>query len=120
MLLLTRELADTRGYPTVVLKRLGDGAAEASAAARERLAEKMSAASIKRLARKLECACTALKSAKGATKRSSGFGRRTHWSIMELRLARRADRVRDAVTAAGTAYIPARLHEVRIAVKKLR
>ena len=36
------------------------------------------------------------------------------------RLRRRATRLRAAIDAAGTVYVPARLHKVRIAAKKLR
>lgn len=41
-------------------------------------------------------------------------------SILEARVARRAARARRAVQAGGAIYLPERLHDVRIAVKKLR
>jgi CHAD domain-containing protein len=37
-----------------------------------------------------------------------------------LRAARRADRLRTAIENAGAIYLPDRLHEVRVAIKKLR
>jgi CHAD domain-containing protein len=40
--------------------------------------------------------------------------------VLETRLARRAEGVRSAIAAAGALYVPERLHDVRIAVKKLR
>lgn len=39
---------------------------------------------------------------------------------LEARVARRARRVRETVESAGTVYFPERLHDVRVAIKKLR
>jgi CHAD domain-containing protein len=41
------------------------------------------------------------------------------WAI-DARAARRAEDVREAIHAAGTVYVPGPLHQVRIALKKLR
>ena len=41
------------------------------------------------------------------------------WAI-DARVARRASRLRAAIDEAGAVYLPERLHDVRIAVKKLR
>jgi CHAD domain-containing protein len=49
------------------------------------------------------------------------IGPRRPWLMaLEARVARRAREVREAVLSAGTAYFPARLHGIRIAIKKLR
>ena len=45
--------------------------------------------------------------------------RTTVW-VLEARAARRATGVRQAIEAAGTVYVAAPLHNVRIALKKLR
>jgi hypothetical protein len=45
---------------------------------------------------------------------------RTWLWALEARLARRAARVRSAIEVAGALYVPQPLHDVRIALKKLR
>lgn len=51
---------------------------------------------------------------------TTGVGARSwRWAI-DARLTRRATRLADAMTAAGPFYVPERLHQVRIALKKLR
>ena len=41
------------------------------------------------------------------------------WAL-DARIARRAARVRSTIDVAGVIYVPANMHEVRIALKKLR
>ncbi len=53
--------------------------------------------------------------------RTAGSAAAAEWlALLELRVSRRADEVVAAVDAAGSLYLPERLHRVRIAVKKLR
>lgn len=46
-------------------------------------------------------------------------GKRWHWAL-DARVVRRAEALRHAVKEAGPFYLPERLHDVRIALKKLR
>jgi CHAD domain-containing protein len=55
-----------------------------------------------------------------AAAREGPSGRARQLGEARLRAAGRAERVRDAIDNAAMIYLPDRLHEVRIAVKKLR
>lgn len=119
--LLIEELGEDARYCPAALKRLGATAADARSAARERLSAKLPAAKLRRLALKLEGVSTSLESDDAASGRPGAKGAGRAWlSALEARVARRAARVREAVTAAGVVYAPVRLHGARIALKKLR
>ena len=103
------------------MKQLGATAAHARAAARERLSANLGTEKLKRLVRKLERASKAFDLQGAASKRPRTLHRRHAWLwAVEARLARRAIGVRGAIEAAGAMYVPAQLHRVRIAAKKLR
>jgi CHAD domain-containing protein len=70
---------------------------------------------LRRVSRKLERVARDLQH-DGETRRES---RAWRWAL-EARVARRARILADAIERAGAVYLPERLHEVRIAVKKLR
>jgi CHAD domain-containing protein len=53
-------------------------------------------------------------------RRALGAARKTRAVNTAARAARRAVRLRSAIESAGSMYLPDRLHDVRIAVKKLR
>jgi CHAD domain-containing protein len=55
----------------------------------------------------------------GPARRAPARARAARWAV-DARVARRAERVRAVVRAAGALYLPERLHTVRIALKKLR
>ena len=118
--LLMAELQGCREYSTVALDTLRRSASRDRAAARERLAAKLPMAKLERLTHRLEQAATRLESddAKGRSLRT----RPKHawlWAL-DARLAQRADRLRSAIEAAGSLYQCERLHDIRIALKKLR
>ena len=120
LLLLTQELAGASGYPATALEGVITAARQARTAALERLWDKWPANRLKRLLRRLESACETLNATDASGDRSGRMADRARHSIVELRLARRAEGVRTAIASAGTVYCPNRLHQVRIAVKKLR
>lgn len=72
-----------------------------------------------RLARKLERVVDDLRDAEHAATTSSRQRRAASWAI-DARIAHRAARVSKAVQDAGAVYLPGRLHDVRVALKKLR
>src|SRR5579864_5267900 len=62
LMLLIHELKENSQYSTVALKQIGAMAAQAGAAARERLSAKLPRAKLERLARKLDRVCKGLES----------------------------------------------------------
>jgi CHAD domain-containing protein len=84
---------------------------------RKRLKSRLSKAALHRLGRKLDRVYEDLSDRKG--KASGDQLRALQWGI-EARIARRATALQAAITAAGAVYLPDRLHDVRIASKKLR
>jgi CHAD domain-containing protein len=113
---------DTRysQYALTALKQVGDAVQRDRTAARDHLATKLPLAKIQRLTRHLRRAVR-----QETVDHERGHERRAPskpawvWAV-EARTARRAMGVRSAIASAGTVYIPERLHDVRIAVKKLR
>ncbi len=85
-------------------------------AQRERMIGRADAIDLKRLMRRL---------ARIGADGDSSSGRRAQgaaaWrNVLVARTARRGERLRHAINSAGSLYVPDRLHEVRIAAKKLR
>jgi CHAD domain-containing protein len=115
---LVNELGVSDRYSRTALNLIG------AAVEKERKAERRRAlkdvANLKRLSDKL-----ARVASEQASKRDERrepvhrTGREWRWAI-EARVAKRAARLRGAVETAGAVYLPERLHEVRIALKKLR
>ncbi len=89
---------------------------EARARARARLMSRLPVNELRRLARKLEGVAAELDGSDLAPRRAPAAWR---WAV-DARVAQRAGRLERAMQAAGGMYLPERLHEVRIAVKKLR
>jgi CHAD domain-containing protein len=85
--------------------------------ARKRLAEHLPTDELTRLARKLERVSDQLRESEAAS--SKNTARNWRWAI-DARVARRASSLVSAIADAGAVYLPERLHDVRIAVKKLR
>lgn len=73
------------------------------------------ASDLKRITRKLERVAKSL----GHDDRTLAHRRAWHWAL-DARAARRADALREVISAAGAMYLSERLHDVRIALKKLR
>jgi CHAD domain-containing protein len=121
LLLMIRELCQKSHYSTAALKQVGAGVERERAAAAARLSRKLPLEKMQRLAHRLERTARHLESAGERTAGRTGHTPKQAWIwALEARLARRAARVRSAIDGAGTVYVPERLHEVRIALKKLR
>jgi len=115
---LIDELAKTDRYPQSALSRVAAGIGKERGRKRERLLAKGQLRELRRVGAKLEKVTRTLESEDAAP------GRRTErrswkWAV-DARVARRADTLNAAISKAGTVYLPDRLHDVRIAVKKLR
>jgi CHAD domain-containing protein len=108
-------------YPTAALTQLRQVVGRERDAVRERLAAKLPTSKLERLADRLERAVKLQKAidAKARDAGARGTPRTWLWAL-DARLARRAARVRDAIEMAGALYAPEPLHDVRIALKKLR
>ena len=105
----------------MALNQLGADVEKARIAARERLATKLPAERLEGIVAKLQRVAQHLKSNDRKGHRRTGRGPSHAWLwALEARVAHRATRVRSAIQAAGAVYVPERLHDIRIAVKKLR
>src|SRR5262245_55119835 len=117
---LIGELRGGRQCSPTALAQLRTGAVRARVAAREHMSEKCPVQKLERLAHKLRRLSSALPddipSPPGA---AISPPRGVLWAL-DARVARRAGRVRTSIDAVGALYAPERLHDVRLAVKKLR
>jgi CHAD domain-containing protein len=86
---------------------IGDGRGQA----RDRLYAKLPIRELERIARKLDKA--------GGDLRDRKPSRGWQWAV-DARVSRRVGTLTDALDAAGSLYLPERLHHVRIALKKFR
>jgi CHAD domain-containing protein len=121
LVLAIAELSRDGGYSSTVLKQLSEHVETERAVARERLAAKLSPGTLKRIAAKLRGTAKRLGSDDTKTHRRIVGGPRQPWLLaLAARVARRATDLRSAIEAAGAVYVPERLHDVRIALKKLR
>ena len=119
--LVIGELRQNRRYSPAALNQLGAAVADASAAARERLAVKLPTAKLERLAASLARASKRVGTeVANSGVRNVGPSSRVWLWAQDARLARRSDRLRSAIEVAGVLYAPDHLHAVRIAAKKLR
>lgn len=121
LICLIAELHSDRRYSNSALKALQATVEEQQKKARERLEARLSPAKVQRLTRRLKRVAKHLEP-NGERPRDAGKDRAKQTSVwvLEARATRRAARVREAVEAAGTVYVPGPLHEVRITLKKLR
>lgn len=108
---LTAELQESGEHDPQALRRVASVIAAERLRVRDRLCAKLPTAELERIARKLE------KIAAGLHDRKPSRG--WQWAV-EARVSRRAETVTKALAAAGSLYMPERLHAVRIALKKLR
>jgi CHAD domain-containing protein len=99
------------------LGRVGVRVSKARDEARKRLPARLPISKMARLARKLEKIADRLVDAERAS--SKAAARSWRWAI-EARVAKRAERLTAAMADAGALYLPERLHNARIAAKKLR
>lgn len=113
LLHLIDELHEARRPHSDPLGRVAVAVARDRDKRRARLMTRLPMDELERHARKLR---TIVKHLEAASSRQS---KTTQWAI-EARITRRAERLGDALRDAGAVYLPERLHDVRIAVKKLR
>ncbi|HEX7797578.1 MAG TPA: CHAD domain-containing protein [Vicinamibacterales bacterium] len=118
---LVGELQRDRRYSKNALRALQTAVEEKQQAARDALNAKLSIQKLQKIARALKRAAKQVDGDDGETNQAVKHRllKTTIW-VIEARAARRATRVQEAIEAAGTVYIPAPLHQVRIALKKLR
>jgi CHAD domain-containing protein len=121
LFLLMEEFEQDGRCSPAALRHVRAAVAHARAAARERLASTLPTAKLGRLADKLERVATQVEAGDVTSRRTGASGPPRAWVwALDARLARRAARVRTAIGVAGALYSPERLHNVRIALKKLR
>src|SRR5262245_26926737 len=119
-LLLDELRRDGRCAPAA-LEQVGASVADARLEARARLIGKRRIAKLSKLIARLRRASQAVED-DGTNERRSGESRPAHarrW-VLEARVASRAARVRAALEHAGPVYAAGQLHDLRIALKKLR
>jgi CHAD domain-containing protein len=112
---LVQDLQDARAYAPEALEALSQAVRHERDRHRGKSHGKSAAAELERVARKL----TKVSRHLAAADSSAAANRSWRWAL-EARVARRAAEVDRAMTAAGALYLSERLHDVRIAVKKLR
>jgi CHAD domain-containing protein len=103
------------GGQGLALRRLASAIASERHAARRRFRPARARAKYERLARKLERAVQL-----GARQHRGRRGPTTSLDSLDARAARRAKALQSAIDSAGSLYAPGPLHQVRIALKKLR
>jgi CHAD domain-containing protein len=116
--LLSEDLQATLPRHRDALIRVGAAVSKSRDTARKRLRERVPVDEMNRLARKLDRTVVALGDEEAA-KSLRRAARAWQWA-MEARLGRRAARLVSAIDAAGAVYLPDRLHDVRISLKKFR
>jgi len=121
LLLLIDELHVSRPVHQPALRRIRAEVAVARDAARKRLRSHLPIDTLRRLAKKLRRTVERLSEAQERSPRKRGerSDRDLRWAI-DARVAQRSARLSDAMVGAGAVYLPERLHDVRIASKKLR
>jgi CHAD domain-containing protein len=117
LMLMIQELRPNARYSSTALERVGAGVEEARVTERNRLTAKLPFVKLQRLARRLERASE--QQVRDDREKQEGAREAWVWAL-EARATRRARRVRSAIEVAGAVYVPERLHDVRIALKKLR
>jgi CHAD domain-containing protein len=115
---LIDELKEAGRYPKAALARVAANLGDDRKHARARLMAKVPIDELRRVAAKLDKLGRGLQ--KDAAAGASGTTRRSwRWAI-DARVARRASSLAAVISDAGAVYLAERLHDVRIAVKKLR
>ncbi len=112
-----------RGKPKLdhALRRVRVAVVRERAEARKRLAARLSMEDLQRVARKLDRVRSELHHVERsrANQERPERARVTGWAT-DARRTQRASRLASAIAAAGAVYLPERLHEVRLRIKKLR
>ena len=119
LMLIIDELHESDRYDTGALNRVAAMVDKDRKAARTRLMAKLPMGELRRLGAKLESVAEKLESIEKASGRSQPTHRTWRWAA-DARVAHRAAGVGKALDAAGAVYLPDRIHDVRISLKKLR
>jgi CHAD domain-containing protein len=122
LLLLTDELHVSRPLHRDALRRVRHLIMKTREERRRALLDDLPIDDLWALARRLERVREALAerdAGRTAERRSFQAARSLEWAV-DARIAHRATRLAAAIDAGGAVYLPERLHDVRIAVKKLR
>src|SRR6476646_6061661 len=121
--LLIDELHVSRRVRTGPIARVGVAISKQRDDARKRLFHHLPVDELHRTARKLDRLVDELakqEDAAGTSRRGTGTAKSGwRWAI-DARVAKRASRLRAAIDKAGAVYLPERLHDVRLAIKKMR
>jgi CHAD domain-containing protein len=117
---LVTELLRDRRYSRPALMALQAELKQARASACEALEAKLPPRKLQKLARRLKRVAKHVEpDDEGDSRQAKRQNRASIWALDAL-VVRRAGLLREAVTAAGTVYNPQALHDVRVAIKKLR
>jgi CHAD domain-containing protein len=119
---LLEDESKTEGVPGRAIEILRREIVSKRQALREELAENAPVADVKKLLKKLERVGKRDEGrGKKGKRRGAGANFEAEWrGVLATRLMRRAKTLRAALDAAGPLYAPERIHDVRIATKKLR
>jgi len=120
--LMIQELSDDPRHSSTALKQVGTAVQRDRARVRTRLAARVPFEKIRRLARHLRRAVRQHETdgeRSGLQRSTPGSSHAWVWAV-DARVTRRAMGVCSAIETAGSLYVLERLHDVRIAVKKLR
>jgi CHAD domain-containing protein len=122
MALLIQDLSHGTHQSSPALSRIAGAVDEEREAARTRLAAKLPTSKLRRLADRIDQAVNDQDAGAGRSRQPRPERlRRQGWLwAVDARAARRAATLEGAINAAGALYDPVRLHDVRIALKKLR
>jgi triphosphatase len=115
LLVLVDAYQESAGDDARALTRVVSAIGQERSAARDRLLARLPVTQLRRLASKLEKAAGALIDRETAR----GTARGWRWAI-DARVAHRAALLKRSIETAGSVFLPGRVHEVRIAIKKLR
>jgi CHAD domain-containing protein len=117
LLILIDEQHVSRREHREALSRVAIAVARRRDEARKHLLDRVPIDDLWRLAKKIERVADELEDIERAG--TTAAARRWHAAV-DIRIARRAARLRSALQESGAVYLPERLHAVRITVKKLR
>jgi len=117
LLILIDELHGSRREHREALSRVAVAVARKRDEARKRLFDRLPLEGLWRVAKKIERVADDLEDAEES---DAAVAARAWQSSVDVRVARRAERVTAAIDEAGAVYLPGRLHTVRVALKKLR
>lgn len=116
LLILVEELQESGRYEERALAPVAAALADQQATARDKLLARLPVAQLERLAAKMDRIADDLA---GKEKTQRGGVRGWKWAI-DARVAHRASALKSAIQNAGAVYLPDRVHQVRIAMKKFR